>query len=219
MKSTKWWNTFTWDFSPSEIDEINYQQLPSAISIGYCSLRPIKINSEEILFIQYGIGPDHVLDVYALQTIRMTKYNINSNQWQKRQIMLNENVDWNKESSANIEESDSLPRIHDIAYDNKRTKLCMIDNRGELWIINTSNNEVKSIRLDSQYGFWDFNDPKLIIIDNNLYVLAPDCNDGRYVIDISNDEYPITRLGLSNLHTIDINNTHQLKSIIFKYHN
>ena len=158
----------------------NYQQLPSALStIDHHSTRPIKINSDEILFIRYEI--DQHLDKMIWKSLRILKYNINRNQWQQKQIQIL------NESQTNTQHH--LPTIHDIAYKINTNTLFMIDNIGKLWIVDINKNKFKTIKLDSQYQADDYNDPKLTIIDNKLYVLTPCCNDGRYIIDISNKNH------------------------------
>ena len=83
-------------------------------------------------------------------------------------------------------------------YKNKKI-IYFIDSEWIVWIIEIKNNYKlqTSIKLATKYKFADRNWPKLTIVENNLYVLTPDYNKGRYVIDISNEnEYKFKPLGL-----------------------
>lgn len=170
--------------------QIMQKKFKYPISICHNSLKPIKINEDEFIFVNCTIGKDYISGVNVISNIQITKYNIINSKWHQQRIILNKNV--------NLHHGTNL-KIHDIVH--FQNNLYIIDSIGQLTVIEDFNRnndtKVKIRQLQSQYNIKDNNDPKLAIIDKKkLYVLAPDCHDGRYLIDISNDKYSIQRLGL-----------------------
>ena len=132
----------------------------------------------------------------GFEFMKIVKYNIKHNQWQERKIILNQ---INVYSNNNKINKHHLPFIHDLAYDINKKILYMIDSDAKVWFIDANDDYkvLKNIKLNTDYSFRSRNYPKLTIVDNNLYVLTPDYNCGRYVIDISNEkQHKIKRLGI-----------------------
>jgi len=195
-QSTKWTNCrpsnsiILKPTDDTDDNDVKFQHLINAKSITRDSIgKPFKINQSEILFIMQNLGIDSVSKLCEFESITMIKYNVNNNQWQERRIILNENVDPSKIECIDIYNVYDPPKMHDVVYDMNRNNLYMIDNTGKLWIIvyrnDTDDYRIETRILSSNYGEDDWNDPKLIIANDNLYLFAPDCHDGRYVIDLS----------------------------------
>jgi len=184
--------------------DTKYQQLEAIPMSILINNRPMKINSNEFVMIDDTLGVDSVSNKYVLAFISIIKYNKMENKWYKRKIILNPDLrDSNDEAqlsfinSKYVEPLNKPPTIHDAIYDAHRNMIYMIDDSGKLWIIDTNNDKIiEKKKLQGSYGIFDLNEPKLVIAEDHLYILTPDSNNGRYSVDLSKDDYPITRLGL-----------------------